>query len=52
MGGSSNSGRNIQYWDEALTAARSHGDLYLEALTTKSLGIVAIMEYAYATSMQ
>ena len=45
MGGAFNSGRNIQYWDQALTAARSHGDLYLEALTTKNLGIVASMEY-------
>ena len=46
-----NSRRNIQYWDEALTAARSHGDLYLEALTTKNMGIVSLTDYGYASAI-
>ena len=51
MGGPANSGRNVRYWDQALTAARSHGDLYLEALTIKNMGIAAMQEYGYATTM-
>ena len=51
MGGPCDSGRNVKYWDQALTAARRHGDLYLEALTTKNMGIVAMMEYGYAATI-
>ena len=42
---------NIKYWDEALTAARSHGHIYLEALAVKNLGIEALMQQGYRTLM-
>lgn len=39
--GAATSGRNIQCWDEALTQAKSHQDIYLEAVTTHHMGTVA-----------
>ena len=48
LGGPSSSSRNIKYWDEALTAARKHHDIYLEGLTTKNMGIVPLLNYGYA----
>lgn len=37
--------RNLKYYDDALTAAIAHGDLYLEALAVKQIGIEAALHY-------
>lgn len=41
MGGPVNSGRNVQCWDEALTLAKKHNDIFLEGMATKCIGGVA-----------
>ena len=47
MTGTGASGRHVQCWDDALTFAKKHQDIYLEAYTTHYMGHVA-KQYGYA----